>query len=173
MKYDAIIIGSGQAGNPLAHRLADLGWSVALIEEKNLGGTCINVGCTPTKTMVHRAQVAHYARNAARWGVNASNVSTDLAKIVAQKDEVVLSFRSGQQKQIDKRASLRLHRGHACFVGPRQLKVGDDLLESEKIFINTGGRPIIPAIAGLDTVSYLTNVSIMQLAALPEHLLIL
>jgi pyruvate/2-oxoglutarate dehydrogenase complex dihydrolipoamide dehydrogenase (E3) component len=173
MKYDAIIVGSGQAGNPLAHRLADLGWSVALIEMKYLGGTCINVGCTPTKTMVHRAQVAHYARNAARWGVNASNVSVDLARIIAQKDEVVLSFRGGQQKQLDKRPNLRLHRGHACFAGSHQLKVGDDLLESEKIFINTGGRPSIPVIRGLDTVSYLTNESIMQLAALPEHLLIL
>src|SRR2546421_8359613 len=119
MKYDTIIIGSGQACNPLAYRLADLGWSVALIEKKHLGGTCINVGCTPTKTMVHRAQVAHYARNAARWGVNASNVSVDLAKIVAQKDEVVLSFRSGRQKQIDKRPNLRLYHGHARFVAPR------------------------------------------------------
>ncbi len=173
MKYDAIIIGSGQAGNPLAYRLADLGWSVALIEKKNLGGTCINVGCTPTKTMVHRAQVAHYARNAARWGVNAANVSVDLAKIVAQKEEVVLSFRGGQQKQVDKRANLRLHRGHARFVGPHQLKVGADLLESEKIFINTGGRPNIPTIPGLDAVPYLTNESVMQPTVLPEHLLIL
>jgi len=173
MKYDAIIVGSGQAGNPLAHRLADLGWSVALIEEKDLGGTCINVGCTPTKTMVHRAQVAHYARNATRWGVNAANVSVDLAKIVAQKDEVVLSFRGGQQKQVDKRPKLRLHRGHARFVGPHRLQVGDDLLESEKIFIDTGGRPNIPAIPGLDTISYLTNESVMQLTTLPEHLLIL
>ncbi len=173
MKYDAIIIGSGQAGNPLAYRLADLDWSVALIEKKNLGGTCINVGCTPTKTMVHRAQVAHYARNAARWGVNASNVSVDLAKIVAQKDEVVLSFRSGQQKQVEKRANLRLHRGQAHFVGPHQLKVGDDLLQGEKIFINTGGRPNIPAIPGLELISYLTNETVMQLTSLPEHLLIL
>ena len=173
MKYDAIIIGSGQAGNPLAHNLADLGWSVALVEQKNLGGTCINVGCTPTKTMVHRAQVAHYARNAARWGVNASNVSVDLPKIVAQKDEVVLRFRASQQRQVDKRPSLRLHRGHARFTGPRQLKVGDDLLESEKIFINVGGRPNIPAIPGLHAVSYLTNESVMRLTVLPEHLLIL
>jgi pyruvate/2-oxoglutarate dehydrogenase complex dihydrolipoamide dehydrogenase (E3) component len=173
MHYDAIIIGSGQGGNPLAFRLADLGWSVALIEKKDLGGTCINVGCTPTKTMVHRAQVAHYARNAARWGVNASNVNVDLAKIAAQKDEVVLSFRGSQQKKVDQRANLRLYRGHARFVGAHQLKVGDDLLESEKIFIDTGGRPSIPAIPGLETVSYLTNESVMQLTALPEHLLIL
>jgi len=173
MKYDAIIIGSGQGGNPLAYRLADLGWSVALIEKKYLGGTCINTGCTPTKTMVHRAQVAHYARNAARWGVNASNVSVDLPKIVAQKDEVVLSFRSGRQKQVDKRANLRLHRGHARFLGPHQLQVDNDLLESEKIFIDTGCRPAAPAIPGLETVFYLTNESAMQLTALPEHLLIL
>jgi pyruvate/2-oxoglutarate dehydrogenase complex dihydrolipoamide dehydrogenase (E3) component len=173
MKYDAIIIGSGQAGNPLAYRLADLGWSVALIEKKYLGGTCINVGCTPTKTMVHRAQVAHYARNAARWGVNASIVSVDLAKIVAQKDEVVLSFRSNQQKQVDKRANVRLYRDHARFVSPHQLQAGSELLESEKIFIDTGGRPNIPSIPGLESVSYLTNESVMQLTTLPEHLLIL
>src|ERR1700674_5967567 len=103
MKYDAIIIGSGQGGNPLAHRLADLGWSVALIEEKDLGGTCINAGCTPTKTMVHRAQVAYYARNAARWGGNAQNVSVDLPTIVAQKDKVVQTFRGGTQKSVEKR----------------------------------------------------------------------
>jgi pyruvate/2-oxoglutarate dehydrogenase complex dihydrolipoamide dehydrogenase (E3) component len=173
MKYDAIIIGSGQAGNPLAYRLADLGWSVALIEKKDLGGTCINVGCTPTKTMVHRAQVAHYVRNAARWGVNASNVSVDLAKIVSQKDEVVLSFRGNQQKQVDKRRNLRLYREYARFVGPHQLKVGNDLLESEKIFIDVGGRPSTPSIPGLESIPYLTNESVMQLTILPEHLLIL
>ncbi|HEX4542486.1 MAG TPA: mercuric reductase [Candidatus Acidoferrum sp.] len=173
MKYDAIIVGSGQGGNPLAFRLADLGWPIALIEEKNLGGTCINVGCTPTKTMVHRAQVAHYARNGSRWGVNAANVTVDLAKIVAQKDEVVLSFRGGQQRRVDERKNLRLYRGHARFVGPHQLKIGDDLLESEKIFIDVGGRPNIPAIAGLSDVPFLTNESLMQLTAVPEHLLIL
>jgi pyruvate/2-oxoglutarate dehydrogenase complex dihydrolipoamide dehydrogenase (E3) component len=173
MKYDAIIVGSGQAGNPLAHRLADLGWSVALIEKKYLGGTCINVGCTPTKTMVHRAQVAHYARNSARWGVNTMSVSVDLAKIVAQKDEVVLSFRSSQQKQVDKRPNLKLYREHARFVAPHQLQVGDDRLESEKIFIDVGGRPTIPSIPGLDRMPYLTNESLMQLTSIPEHLIIL
>jgi pyruvate/2-oxoglutarate dehydrogenase complex dihydrolipoamide dehydrogenase (E3) component len=173
MKYDAIIVGSGQGGNPLSFRLADLGWSVALVEEKNLGGTCINVGCTPTKTMVHRAQVAHYARNAARWGVRADGVRVDLAKIVAQKDEVVLSFRGGNQRRVDERKKLRLYRGHARFVAPHQLQVGDELLESEKIFIDVGGRPNIPSIPGLRDVPFLTNESIMQLTSVPEHLLIL
>jgi len=173
MKYDAIIVGSGQAGNPLAYRLADLGWSVALVEEKNLGGTCINVGCTPTKTMVHRAQVAHYARNAGRWGVNVTGVRVDLAKIVAQKDEVVLSFRGGNQRRVDERKSLRLFRGHARFVAPHQLRVGEEVLEGAKIFINTGGRPSIPAIPGLREAPFLTNESILQLTEIPEHLVVL
>jgi len=173
MRYDAIVVGSGQAGNPLAFRFADLGWSVALVEEKNLGGTCINVGCTPTKTMVHRAQVAHYARNAARWGVNTSEVKVDLAKIVAQKDEVVLSFRGGQQRRVDERKNIRLYRNRARFVAPHQLQVGGELIESEKIFINTGGRASIPVIPGLREAAFLTNESIMQLTTIPEHLLVL
>ncbi len=173
MKYDAVVIGSGQAGNPLSFRLADLGWSVGLVEENNLGGTCINVGCTPTKTMVHRAQVAHYARNAARWGVNTTGVSVDLAKIVAQKDAVVLSFRGGRQRGVDERKNLRLYRGRARFVAPHQLQVGGEVIESEKIFINTGGRPSIPSIPGLRGVPFLTNESIMQLTQVPEHLLVL
>src|SRR5271155_2377505 len=173
MKFDAIIIGSGQAGNPLAHNLADHGWTVAMIEERYLGGTCINTGCTPTKTMVHRAQVAHYARNAARWGVNASDVSVDLPKIIAQKDKVVLSMRGGQEKQVARRPNIRLYREHARFTSPHQLSVGQELLESEKIFIDTGGRPRIPEIAGLSQVPYLTNVSAMQLSSVPQHLVIL
>ena len=173
MKFDAIVIGSGQAGNPLLYRLADLGWHVALIEKNQLGGTCINVGCTPTKVMVHRAQVAHYARNAARWGVNASNVSVDLPKIVAQKEEVVRSFRGGQQKQVDKRPNLKLYRNHARFVAPHQLQVGGELLESEKIFIDTGGRTVIPKISGLESSGFLTNETILELTTLPEHLLVL
>jgi pyruvate/2-oxoglutarate dehydrogenase complex dihydrolipoamide dehydrogenase (E3) component len=173
MKYDAIVIGSGQAGNPLSHQLADRGWTVALIEKSHLGGTCINTGCTPTKTMVHRAQVAHYARHAARWGVQAEQVRVDLARIVLQKDKIVQSFRDGQQRQVDQRPNLRLYRGQARFVGPHQINVGEDLLESEKIFIDTGARPLIPSIPGLDTVDYLTNESIMELTQLPVHLIIL
>jgi pyruvate/2-oxoglutarate dehydrogenase complex dihydrolipoamide dehydrogenase (E3) component len=173
MKYDAIIIGSGQGGNPLAYRLADVGWQVALIEKANVGGTCINTGCTPTKTMVHRAQVAHYARNAARWGVHAENVIADLPTIVAQKNIVVASFRGGVQKKIGRHANIRLYQGKARFTNPHQVQVGDTLLESDKIFINTGGRPNIPDIPGLASANVLTNVSIMELKELPEHLIVL
>ncbi len=173
MRYDAIIIGSGQGGNPLSHRLADLGWRVALIEKEHLGGTCINTGCTPTKTMVASAQVAHYARNAARWGVRTGEVSVDLPRIVARKDDIVHSFRSGQQRKVDQRKNLHLYRGHARFVGPHRITVGADELEGERIFINTGTRSEIPRIQGLDVVEYLTNASIMELQELPDHLLVL
>jgi pyruvate/2-oxoglutarate dehydrogenase complex dihydrolipoamide dehydrogenase (E3) component len=173
MKYDAIIIGSGQGGNPMAAKLADHGWTVAVIEKGNLGGTCINTGCTPTKTMVHRAQVAHYVRDAARWGVTRRDVSVDLKEIVAQKDRLVQSRRDGQQKSIDRRPNLHLHRGVAQFTAPHQLRVGDQLLESERIFIDTGARPHIPSIPGLDGTGYLTNETIMQLTNVPEHLIVL
>lgn len=171
--FDAIVMGSGQGGNPLSQALADLGWTVALIEKEHLGGTCINTGCTPTKTMVASAQVAHYARNAARWGVRASEVSVDLPAIVARKERVVQSFRSGQQRKVDSRMNLHLYRGHARFVAPRRIAVGEEELEGERIFINTGTRPEIPRIEGLDETAYLTNASIMELRELPEHLLVL
>jgi pyruvate/2-oxoglutarate dehydrogenase complex dihydrolipoamide dehydrogenase (E3) component len=173
MKFDAIVVGSGQAGNPLTYKLADHGWKVALVERRFLGGTCINIGCTPTKAMVARAQVAHYARDAARWGVNAENVSVNLPKIVAQKDELVLRFRTNHEKQVEKRPNIKLYRGTAKFIGPHQLMVGDELLESEKIFINTGARPRIPSIPGLESAGYLTSETLMQLTTLPEHLLVL
>jgi len=173
MKYDAIVVGSGQGGNPMVAKLADLGWKVALIEKGYLGGTCINTGCTPTKTMVHRAQVAHYARNAARWGVIAHEVSVDLPTIVEQKNKVVLRKREGQQKSVDTRPNLHLYRGVAHFTGPHTLQVGDQVVESERIFLDTGARPFIPPIPGLDSVPYLTNESIMELTAIPEHLVIL
>jgi len=173
MKYDAIVIGSGQAGIPLSFRLADIGWQVALIEKKYLGGTCINTGCSPTKTMVHRAQVAHYARNAKRWGVRAANVSADLQAIVDQKNKVVHSFRGGKEKQMKQRPNLHFYSGHARFVAAHEVQVGQTLLESEKIFINTGGRPRVPHIPGLARVPYLTNENIMDLTVVPEHLIVL
>src|SRR6202790_4228938 len=145
MKYDAIVIGSGQAGVPISFRLADAGWQVALIEKSYLGGTCINNRCTPTKTMVHRAQVAYYPRHAARGGVRASDVSADRPASVAQKNKVVHSFRDGKQKQLMQRPNLHFYSGQARFVDVHQIRVGETLLESEKIFINTGGRSRDPA----------------------------
>ena len=173
MKYDAIIIGAGQGGGPLSQRFADLGWNVALIEERYLGGTCINTGCTPTKTMVASSQVAHYVRTAARWGVRGSDAGVDFPAIIARKEKLVQSFRAGQQKRVDAHPDLHLHRAKARFIGPHSIQAGAEVLESEKIFIDTGARPAIPAIPGLDSVDYLTNASLMELTALPEHLLIL
>lgn len=171
-KYDAIVIGSGQGGNPLCQDLADRGWRVALIEKEHLGGTCINTGCTPTKTMVASAQVAYYARNAARWGVRTGPVSVDLPRIVARKNEIVQRFRSGKEEAFGGE-NPRLYRGHGRFVGPRQVQVGSEILEGERIFINTGTRPETPRIEGLDRVGYLTNATIMELTDLPEHLLVI
>jgi len=173
MQFDAIVIGSGQAGNPLSFALVDHGWKVALIEKAELGGTCVNTGCTPTKTMIASAQVAHYARNAARWGVNASGVSVDLAAVVARKDAVVQHFRGGNQKQVDARRNLHLIRGQAKFLAPHKIEVGGDILESERIFINAGTRPEIPKLQGIENIGYLTNESLMEITEIPEHLLVL
>src|ERR1700724_623576 len=140
-KFDAIVIGSGEAGNSLSQRLADQGWSVALIERNQLGGTCINTGCTPTKTMVASAQVAHYARHAARWGVRASAVSVDLPAVIARKNKVVEHSRSGQERNIAKRKTLRLYRGQAQFTGPHTVEVAGESLASQKIFIDVGASP--------------------------------
>jgi pyruvate/2-oxoglutarate dehydrogenase complex dihydrolipoamide dehydrogenase (E3) component len=173
MRYDAIVIGAGQGGWPLALRFVDLGWQVALVEKEHLGGTCINTGCTPTKTMVHRAQVAYYARNAARWGVRAENVAADLPAIVAQKNKVVAWFRGNQERKVQSTPNLHLLAGFAQFTGPHSIRVGDTQLESEKIFINTGGHPNIPPIPGLDPAAILSNENIMDLTEIPEHLVIL
>ncbi len=173
MEFDAVIIGSGQAGSPLALALARHGWKVALVERSHLGGTCINTGCTPTKTLVHRAEVAHYARNGARWGVSTREVSVDLPKIIAQKDALIQSRREGQQKGIAQLPNLRLYRGSARFVGPHELSVGTETLNSRRIFIDTGARPSIPPIPGLESVPYLTNESILDLKVLPKHLIVI
>jgi pyruvate/2-oxoglutarate dehydrogenase complex dihydrolipoamide dehydrogenase (E3) component len=172
-KFDAIVIGSGQAGNPLSQRLADRGWSVALIERSQLGGTCVNTGCTPTKTMVASAQVAHYARNAPRWGVRTGEVSVDLAAVVARKDRVVSQWRSGVEKKVRERKTLHLYRAHARFISDHRVRVGDEVLESDHIFMDTGTRPAIPPLPGLDQIDFLTNATIMQLTELPEHLIAL
>jgi pyruvate/2-oxoglutarate dehydrogenase complex dihydrolipoamide dehydrogenase (E3) component len=173
MRFDAIVIGSGQGGNPLAYALADHGWTVALIEKAYLGGTCINTGCTPTKTMIASAQVAHYARNASRWAVKADNVGVDLPAVVARKNAVVLRFREGLERKVEQRPNLHLYRGHARFLASRKLQIADDIIEGERIFINVGTRPDPPRLEGLETTGYLTNESLMELQEIPEHLIVL
>jgi pyruvate/2-oxoglutarate dehydrogenase complex dihydrolipoamide dehydrogenase (E3) component len=172
-RYDAVVIGSGQAGNPLSQKLADRGWTVALIEKEHLGGTCVNTGCTPTKTMVASAQVTHYARHADVWGVHTADVRVDLAGVVDRKDRIVNQWRSGLEKKVADRKNLRLYRGAARFIAPHRLRVNQEEIESERIFINTGARPAIPSIEGLDRIDYLTNASILQLRELPAHLLVI
>jgi pyruvate/2-oxoglutarate dehydrogenase complex dihydrolipoamide dehydrogenase (E3) component len=172
-KYDAIVIGSGQAGNPLCQKLADHGWTVALIEKEHLGGTCVNTGCTPTKTMVASAQVAHYARHASRWGVRTGDVSVDLAKVVARKTQLVSQTLGGLERKLQQRKNLHLYRGHARFLDPHRFRVGDQVLEGERVFINTGTRVAVPPLDGLDAVPYLTNATIMELTEVPEHLVVL
>lgn len=172
-RYDAIVIGSGQAGTPLSQKLAESGWAVALVEKDHLGGTCVNTGCTPTKTMVASAQVAFYARNAGRWGVRTGQVSVDLPQVVARKDRVVGRSRSGLNRKVEERKSLRLYHGHARFISPHEVRVGDEVLESERIFIDTGTRPEVPPLEGLSGIDFLDNAGIMQLTEVPEHLLVL
>ena len=173
LHYDAIIIGSGQGGNPLAQALAKLGQRVALIESDQLGGTCINTGCTPTKTMVASAQVAHYARNAEGWGVRAGNVEVDLPAVLKRKNERVMSSRTGWEKSVNGDKEPEWLRGRARFVGPKQVQLAEKTLQAERLFLDTGCVPTIPPIEGLDGVPYLTNVSILALEQVPQHLLVL
>jgi pyruvate/2-oxoglutarate dehydrogenase complex dihydrolipoamide dehydrogenase (E3) component len=173
IRFDAIVVGSGQGGNPLCYALADHGWTVALVEQAHLGGTCVNTGCTPTKTMLASAQVAHYARNGSRWGVHADNVRVDLPAVIARKSAVVLRFRSGNERKVEQRPNVHLYHGHARFVGPRKLQVGENVLEGERIFIDVGTRPEPPRVEGLESAGYLTNESIMELSEIPEHLIVL
>ncbi len=173
LQFDAIVIGSGQGGNPLAVALAKRGERVALVESNQLGGTCINTGCTPTKTMVASAQIAYYARNAARWGVRASNVSVDMAAILKRKNERVQAGRAGWEKSVNGEGKPQLFRERARFVGPKQIEVGEQQLQGKRIFIDTGSAPTIPPIDGLERISYLTNESLLELRQEPAHLLVL
>lgn len=171
--YDAIIIGSGQGGGPLAHKLADLEWNVALIEKDHLGGSCVNYGCTPTKTMMASSRIAHYARRGPEFGVHTQPVNVNLAQVVARKDKLVKEWREGQNYHAESRPTLDLYRGHGRFTGPHTVEVNGETLTGEKIFINTGTRSRIIPIPGLDEVGYLTNRNIMDLTETPEHLLVL
>jgi len=176
--YDAIIIGAGQAGVPLARALAGAGWRTALVERLHVGGSCVNEGCTPTKTMVASARSAYVARRAADYGVSTGSVSVDMAAVRQRKRDMVESWRSGSEDRLRATENLELVMAEASFVGPRRVEVrpsegGTRVLESEHIFINTGARPSVPALPGLDEVPFLTSTTIMELDEVPKHLLIL
>jgi pyruvate/2-oxoglutarate dehydrogenase complex dihydrolipoamide dehydrogenase (E3) component len=177
-RYDAVVIGAGQAGTPLSTTLARAGWKTALIEREHVGGTCINEGCTPTKTMVASARVAYLARRAADYGVHTGPVTVDMAKVRHRKRAIVESFRSGSRRRIENTEGLDLLMGEASFTGPRSVEVrlnnGETrLLSADTIFINTGARPRKPPLPGLDSVPALDSTSIMELDEVPEHLLVL
>jgi len=177
-EYQAIVIGSGQGGNPLCAALAGAGLRTALIERQHVGGTCINEGCTPTKTMVASARVAYLARRGADYGVHAENLRIDMERVRLRKRDIVNSFRNGSQSRLEKTANLDLIFGEARFTGKKSLAVrlndgGESELTGEKIFINAGARPSVPPIEGLKEVPFLNSTSIMELDAVPEHLVVL
>jgi pyruvate/2-oxoglutarate dehydrogenase complex dihydrolipoamide dehydrogenase (E3) component len=176
--YDDIVIGSGQAGGPLATGLANAGRRVALVERAHVGGTCINEGCTPTKTMVASARVAYLARRAADYGVGTGPISVDMAKVRQRKRAIVESFRGGSQRRIENTKGVDLLMGEASFSGPKTIEVrltsgGTRQLTAERFFINAGARSSTPPLPGLDSVPTLDSTSIMELDVLPEHLLVL
>ncbi len=171
-RFDAIIVGAGQAGPPLAGRLTAAGQRVAVIERKLFGGTCVNTGCIPTKTLVASAHAAHLARRGAEYGVGTGPVSVDMAKVKARKDDIMLADRAGVESWLDGMAGCTVVRGHARFEDPHAMRVGERLLHADRIFLNVGGRAVVPAIPGLSGVDFLTNVSILELDTLPAHLVI-
>jgi pyruvate/2-oxoglutarate dehydrogenase complex dihydrolipoamide dehydrogenase (E3) component len=178
IKYDAIVIGSGQGGVPLAKKLAKANWKVALIERKWVGGTCINVGCTPTKTMISSGHVAHLVQRSADFGIHTNGFSVNMEEVLKRKNSVVMSFREGSTKGLLKTDNLDLLFGNAAFSGPKEITVvkedgSREILTAEKIFINTGLRPLLPPVLGLDEINYLTSTSIMDLPEVPRHLVII
>lgn len=171
--YDDIIIGTGQAGPALARRLAGTGRKVAVIERGLFGGTCVNTGCIPTKTLVASAEAAYMARRAAEFGVVVGGpVSLDMKRVKARKDGVVAKSRKGVEAGLVRTKSCTVYRGQARFVGPRELRVGADLLSAERIFINVGGRAAAPPMPGLDQVAHFTNSTMMNVDFVPPHLVI-
>lgn len=177
-RFDGIIIGTGQAGKPLAGALAEAGWRTAIIERDRVGGTCVINGCTPTKAMVASARVAHLARRASDYGVRTGSVHVDLAAVRQRKREMVDMFSTGSERGMRRHDSLELIFGDARFLAPHEIEVrlnggGTRRLTAEKIFINTGTRPRVPPVPGLDAVDHLDSTSIMELGEVPEHLLVL
>ena len=172
-RFDAIVIGAGQAGPALAGRLTAAGMTVAVIERKLVGGTCVNTGCTPTKTLVASAQAAYAARRAADYGVSIDGpVRVDMPKVKARADAVAASSRAGLDGWLRKMKGCTLVEGHARFEAPDRLRVGADLLTAPRIFINVGGRPAVPPLPGIADVPFLTNRTMLELTEVPEHLLV-
>jgi pyruvate/2-oxoglutarate dehydrogenase complex dihydrolipoamide dehydrogenase (E3) component len=177
-QYDAIIIGAGQAGGPLAKKLAEAGKKTAIIEKRWVGGTCVNDGCTPTKTMVASAKMAYMAANSSPLGVKIKSFSVDMPKVKKRKDDIVHQARDGNQKSIEKTQNLDLLFGEAVFTGDKTISVKmnsgrEKELKADLIFINTGAKPFVPEIEGINDIGYLDSTSIMELDHIPEHLLVI
>ena len=171
--YDAIVIGTGQSGPPLAVRLASAGLHVAIIERGKFGGTCVNNGCIPTKTLVASAYAAHLARRAGEYGIETGPVQVDMKRVKARKDEISGHSSSGVERWLRDTPNLSVYQGHARFVGQHSVQVGDEVLDGDRLFINVGGRPLVPAMPGLEQTPFLTNVSMMEVDFLPEHLIVI
>ena len=172
-QFDAIIIGAGQAGPPLAGRLTSAGMSVALIERHLFGGTCVNTGCMPTKTLVASAYAAHLARRAADYGVMLdAPPRIDMARVKARADTVSANARGGIERWLRGMPGCTVIKGHARFVAPDAISVGEERLSAPRIFIDVGGRAVVPPLPGVDHVPYLTNTSLLALDRLPEHLVV-
>lgn len=172
-KFDAIIVGAGQAGPPLAGRLTEAGQQVAVIERKLVGGTCVNYGCIPTKTLVASAHAAHLARRGAEYGVATGDVTVDMKKVKARKDDIVHGDRQGVEGWLEGMPGCTVIRGHARFESPHTIRVDDRVLEADRIFLNVGGRAVAPDMPGLSDIDYMTNVGILELDAVPDHLVII
>jgi pyruvate/2-oxoglutarate dehydrogenase complex dihydrolipoamide dehydrogenase (E3) component len=171
--FDAIVIGTGQAGPPLAARLAHAGMKVAVVEKHRFGGTCVNDGCTPTKAMIASAYAAHMARRAGDYGVMLdASPRVDMKQVKVRKDEIVRGSRDGVEQWMQGLNDATVYRGHARFVGQNAVRVNDDELSADMIFVDVGGRPRVPKMPGLDSVAYLTNVTMMDLDCVPEHLVV-
>ncbi|MEW6211510.1 MAG: FAD-containing oxidoreductase [Acidobacteriota bacterium] len=173
VRYDAIIIGTGQAGPSLAAALSKGGMKVAVIERKRFGGTCVNNGCIPTKTLVASARAAYVARRAADYGVMIEgSISVDMKKVKARKDEIVRRSNTGVEKWMRGLEKATVYEGHARFEDARSIRVNEEILEADKIFINVGGRATVPPMPGLEQVSWLDNSKMMEVDFLPEHLIV-
>jgi pyruvate/2-oxoglutarate dehydrogenase complex dihydrolipoamide dehydrogenase (E3) component len=171
--HDAIIIGAGQAGPALAARLTAAGMSVAVIERKLFGGTCVNTGCIPTKTLVASAYAAHLARRAKDYGFSTGGeIAVDMKAVKARKDMVSTRARTGVESWLEGLERCTVYRGHARFRSPREVQVGTDRLTADRIFLNVGGRALVPAMPGIDRVAILTNTTILELDMLPRHLVV-